>query len=85
MWLLDRFIPHPRKPGVPAVTLDYVRWASRHIRIPWFAIGGIDLQRIGAVLEQGPRICVVSAILKRAERYASLSGNSKTAYFRGRI
>ena len=52
------------KPGAKAVTLDYVRWAAAHVTIPWFAIGGINLNNIGQVIEAGARrICVVSAIL----------------------
>ena len=54
----------PTKPGRPAVTLDYVRWAAAHADRPWFAIGGITLENIEDVLEAGARrICVVSAIL----------------------
>jgi len=34
------------------------------VTIPWFAIGGINLTNLDAVLEAGAtRICVVSAIL----------------------
>ncbi len=52
------------KPGAKPVTLDYVRWASAHLSLPWFAIGGVDLQNLDDVLEAGARrICVVSAIL----------------------
>jgi thiamine-phosphate pyrophosphorylase len=52
------------KPAAPAVTLDYVRWAAAHVKTPWFAIGGITLETLDAVLEAGAgRICVVSAIL----------------------
>lgn len=52
------------KPTARPVTLDYVRWASEHVRIPWFAIGGITLANLAGVLEAGARrICVVSAIL----------------------
>lgn len=55
----------PTKPGRPAVTLDYVRWAARHLTVPWFAIGGITRETVGAVLTAGAtRICVVSAILQ---------------------
>ena len=54
----------PTKPGRPPVTLDYVRWAAAHLTIPWFAIGGIHLGNLDAVLAAGARrICVVSAIL----------------------
>ena len=54
----------PTKPGRPAVTLDYVRWAAMYADRPWFAIGGITLKNIEDVLEAGARrICVVSEIL----------------------
>ena len=52
------------KPAAQPVTLDYVRWAAAHVRIPWFAIGGITLRNLDEVLAAGARrICVVSAIL----------------------
>lgn len=52
------------KPGATPVTLDYVRWAAANIAIPWFAIGGINLTNLDAVLAAGARrVCVVSAIL----------------------
>jgi thiamine-phosphate pyrophosphorylase len=52
------------KPMANPVTLDYVRWAAAHVRIPWFAIGGINQGTLPQVLEAGARrICVVSAIL----------------------
>jgi thiamine-phosphate pyrophosphorylase len=54
----------PTKPGVPPVTLDYVRWAAAHLALPWFAIGGIRLDNLDSVLAAGARrVCVVSAIL----------------------
>ncbi len=52
------------KPTAKPVTLDYVRWAAANLKIPWFAIGGINLENLGEVLAAGAqRICVVSAIL----------------------
>jgi thiamine-phosphate pyrophosphorylase len=52
------------KPGAKPVTLDYVRWAAANVTVPWFAIGGVNLQTIDDVLAAGAkRICVVSAIL----------------------
>ena len=58
----------PTKPGRPPVTLDYVRWASQNVGIPWFAIGGLDLDNLDAVLAAGARrICVVSAILRASD------------------
>ena len=52
------------KPAAPPVTLDYVRWATAGVKIPWFAIGGINLENLDDVLAAGARrVCVVSAIL----------------------
>ena len=52
------------KPGAKPVTLEYVRWATVNVKIPWFAIGGITLERLDEVLAAGARrVCVVSAIL----------------------
>jgi thiamine-phosphate pyrophosphorylase len=52
------------KPTAKPVTLEYVRWAAQNVTVPWFAIGGINLQNIDSVLAAGAtRICVVSAIL----------------------
>jgi thiamine-phosphate pyrophosphorylase len=52
------------KPGAKPVTLDYVRWAATNVTVPWFAIGGINLENLGDVLAAGAkRVCVVSAIL----------------------
>lgn len=56
--------PTGTKPQAKPVTLEYVRWAAANVRTPWFAIGGINLGTIDAVLEAGARrVCVVSAIL----------------------
>ena len=52
------------KPSATPVTLEYVRWAATELAIPWFAIGGIHLGNLDAVLDAGARrVCVVSAIL----------------------
>lgn len=52
------------KPTARPVTLEYVRWAAANLTLPWFVIGGINLNTIDAVLAAGAkRICVVSAIL----------------------
>ncbi len=56
------------KPTATPVTLDYVRWAAAQVRIPWFAIGGINLENLDVVLAAGARrIGVVSAILNAAD------------------
>lgn len=52
------------KPTAKPVTLEYVRWAAANVKLPWFAIGGINEQTIDAVLDAGAkRVCIVSAIL----------------------
>jgi thiamine-phosphate pyrophosphorylase len=52
------------KPTARPVTLNYVRWAAANVTVPWFAIGGINMENLGEVLAAGARrICVVSAIL----------------------
>jgi thiamine-phosphate pyrophosphorylase len=56
--------PTGTKPTARPVTLEYVRWAAANVRIPWFAIGGINLGNLDEVVAAGTqRICVVSAIL----------------------
>src|SRR6202012_553363 len=34
------------KPGRMPVTLEYVKWATENVTIPWFAIGGINLENL---------------------------------------
>ncbi len=54
----------PTKPTAQPVTLSYVQWAAANVTIPWFAIGGINLTNLDAVLAAGAtRVCVVSAML----------------------
>ncbi len=56
--------PTPTKPGRPAPGLPLLEYAAtgRPAR-PWFAIGGIDLGNLGAVLAAGAtRVVVVRAI-----------------------
>ena len=66
------------KPGARPVTLDYVRWAAGNVKVPWFAIGGINLDNLEEVVLAGAqRICAVSAILNApdiAEACRTISG-----------
>jgi thiamine-phosphate pyrophosphorylase len=56
--------PTGTKPGAKPVTLEYVRWAAANLKVPWFAIGGVNERTVDEVLAAGARrICVVSAIL----------------------
>lgn len=55
----------PTKAGKPAAGLDYVRYAQKHSTIPWFAIGGIDMNNFDDVMSAGcDRIAVVRAIMQ---------------------
>lgn len=56
--------PTATKPGRPGVGLDLVTAVARAVHIPFFAIGGINLHNVPAVLAAGAsRVAVVSAIL----------------------
>lgn len=60
--------PTPTKPGRPAPGLDLVRTvAGRAPARPWFAIGGIDHERLDAVLDAGAERIVVVRVLTEAE------------------
>lgn len=65
--------PTPTKPGRPAPGLDLVRaTAELQTQKPWFAIGGIDSQRLPQVLEAGARrIVVVRAITAADDPHAA--------------
>lgn len=58
----------PTKPGRPAVGLAYVREAAAGCKLPFVAIGGIDLTNIDDVLDAGARtVAVVRAWADAAE------------------
>jgi thiamine-phosphate pyrophosphorylase len=60
--------PTPTKPGRPAPGLDLVRaTAELATNKPWFAIGGIDEQRMPEVLAAGARRIVVVRAITGAE------------------
>jgi thiamine-phosphate pyrophosphorylase len=53
----------PTKPGRAPVGLELVRHAAAHAAVPWFAIGGVSAETIGAVVAAGARrVAVVRAI-----------------------
>lgn len=55
----------PTKEGRPAAGLEYVRHAAEHCSIPWYAIGGIDIENVHEVLDAGAeRVSVVRAIMR---------------------
>jgi thiamine-phosphate pyrophosphorylase len=58
----------PTKPGRPAVGLELVTYAAAHAPMPFFAIGGIDRDNVGAVAGAGAgRIVVVRALTLAAD------------------
>lgn len=60
--------PTPTKPGRAAPGLDLVRYAAAATtNRPWFAIGGIDLARIDAVVAAGARRAVVVRAITEAD------------------
>jgi thiamine-phosphate pyrophosphorylase len=67
--------PTPTKQGRPAPGLQLVRTvADRKPARPWFAIGGIDVDRLDEVLASGAeRIVVVRAITEAADPQAAAS------------
>jgi thiamine-phosphate pyrophosphorylase len=53
----------PTKPYARPVGLEFVRQVASKVRIPWVAIGGIDLGNIGDVMSSGAgRVAVVRAV-----------------------
>jgi len=71
----------PTKPGRPATGLGLPRHvAGRHPARPWFAIGGISLDRLDSVLAAGAtRVVVVRAITEADDPAAA------TRAFAGRL
>jgi thiamine-phosphate pyrophosphorylase len=65
--------PTPTKPGRPAPGLTLVRAvAAADVDRPWFAIGGIDADRLPQVFEAGAnRVVVVRAITDAADPRAA--------------
>jgi thiamine-phosphate pyrophosphorylase len=62
----------PTKPGRPAAGLDYVGWAAANVTKPWFAIGGLNAENLGAATARGARrIVVVRAIAAAADPEAA--------------
>jgi thiamine-phosphate pyrophosphorylase len=69
----------PTKPGRQAAGLELVSYAaSRQQSKPWFAIGGIDLDRLDQVLEAGAtRVVVVRAITEADDPAAAAAEFSR--------
>jgi thiamine-phosphate pyrophosphorylase len=58
----------PTGPGKAAVGVELVAYAAEHVRIPWFAIGGLDPDNVGDVVAAGAsRVAVVRAITQASD------------------
>ncbi len=58
----------PTKAGKAASGYEYVQYAAAHCTIPWFAIGGIDMDNVKAAIEAGAsRVSVVRAIMSSSQ------------------
>ena len=72
--------PTPTKPGRPAPGLDLVRSvAGMNCDKPWFAIGGIDEQRLPEVIAAGARRIVVVRAITAAADPAAAAGRLSSA------
>jgi len=57
--------PTPTKAEKPAVGLEYVRHAAACADLPWFAIGGINIDNLNDVLAaQAERVAIVRALME---------------------
>lgn len=56
----------PTKPGRRAVGLELISYASAHLDLPWFAIGGIDERNLERVIAAGARRAVVVRAITQA-------------------
>jgi thiamine-phosphate pyrophosphorylase len=62
----------PTKPESPPGGLELVRAARETLQVPWFAIGGIELENVDAVATAGaPGVAVVRAIRDAADPEAA--------------
>lgn len=62
----------PTKPSYNAVGLKLVRRVSRKIKIPFVAIGGIDVENVVSVIKAGAKtVAVVRAVFETSDPYQS--------------
>jgi thiamine-phosphate pyrophosphorylase len=77
----------PTKEGRPAAGLDYVRHAARVAGpdVPWFAIGGIDLDNVRDVVDAGASRIVVVRAIRDAEDPRAAAAALRAALDRGAV
>jgi thiamine-phosphate pyrophosphorylase len=77
--------PTPTKPGRTAPGLDLVRTAAAlNTETPWFAIGGIDADRLPEVLDAGATRIVVVRAITAAEDPAAAAAQLRATLTTGR-
>jgi thiamine-phosphate pyrophosphorylase len=55
----------PTKPNKAASGYEYVQYAAKNVKIPWFAIGGIDANNITEAIAAGAeRVAIVRALMQ---------------------
>jgi thiamine-phosphate pyrophosphorylase len=70
--------PTPTKPGRPAPGLDLVREAAESgTTKPWFAIGGVDAERLPEIIAAGARRIVVVRAITAADDPAAAARDLK--------
>lgn len=67
----------PTKPGRPAVGHELVRFAAERSPRPFYAIGGIDLETLPAVIEAGARRVSVLRAITEAEDPGAIARRMK--------
>ena len=70
----------PTKPGRAAVGLELVTAAAREVRIPFFAIGGIDPANSTRVVKAGARRLGVVRAIRDAENPTAVAESIRQAF-----
>lgn len=79
------FFPTPTKPEYKAIGPDLIRRAKKMVRIPFFAIGGIDETNVSKVFSSGAKrvafcraICRAKNISLAAKKISKITGQLQT-------
>ena len=76
----------PTKEGRPAIGLDPVSHAAAHVRgVPWFAIGGIGPETVGAVVAAGARRAVIVRAIANADDPEAVTRGLRAALTGGAV
>jgi len=67
------------KPSAAPVGLEYVKFASENVRIPFFAIGGVNASNAHTILRAGARRLAVCSAVISADNVAAAASEIKEA------